>query len=135
MQQWYVKYPIEGPWYELLVIPLRFELLCSIMIPISIKVCRVHILFSAVTHPHQHLVFLINITIQIQIICCKLYIELSKWKCYTTGCEVPLTSANKKLHNFFPMCKSCKISSEKLATKWSPDNFETAYDATPSFIK
>lgn len=37
-KQWYVKYPIEGPWYELLVIPLRFELLCSIMIPISIKV-------------------------------------------------------------------------------------------------
>ncbi|PON34844.1 P-type ATPase, subfamily IV [Parasponia andersonii] len=37
-QQWYVQYPEEGPWYELLVIPLRFELLCSIMIPISIKV-------------------------------------------------------------------------------------------------
>ncbi|KAJ6845918.1 phospholipid-transporting ATPase 2 [Iris pallida] len=37
-KKWYVKYPIEGPWYELLVIPLRFELLCSIMIPISIKV-------------------------------------------------------------------------------------------------
>ncbi|KAG9439248.1 hypothetical protein H6P81_019413 [Aristolochia fimbriata] len=37
-QQWYVLYPEEGPWYELLVIPLRFELLCSIMIPISIKV-------------------------------------------------------------------------------------------------
>ncbi|KAL5151785.1 Phospholipid-transporting ATPase 2 [Glycine soja] len=35
---WYVLYPHEGPWYELLVIPLRFELLCSIMIPISIKV-------------------------------------------------------------------------------------------------
>ena len=28
----------EGPWYELLVIPLRFELLCSTIIPISIKV-------------------------------------------------------------------------------------------------
>lgn len=37
-KQWYVEYPSEGPWYELLVIPLRFELLCSIMIPISIKV-------------------------------------------------------------------------------------------------
>ncbi|KAL5861034.1 hypothetical protein ACOSQ4_002330 [Xanthoceras sorbifolium] len=37
-KQWYVMYPKEGPWYELLVIPLRFELLCSIMIPISIKV-------------------------------------------------------------------------------------------------
>ncbi|EXB44626.1 Phospholipid-transporting ATPase 2 [Morus notabilis] len=37
-KQWYVQYPEEGPWYELLVIPLRFELLCSIMIPISIKV-------------------------------------------------------------------------------------------------
>ncbi|XP_050206002.1 phospholipid-transporting ATPase 2 [Mercurialis annua] len=37
-KQWYVLYPNEGPWYELLVIPLRFELLCSIMIPISIKV-------------------------------------------------------------------------------------------------
>ncbi|KAM7490496.1 hypothetical protein LguiA_033417 [Lonicera macranthoides] len=37
-KQWYVRYPNEGPWYELLVIPLRFELLCSIMIPISIKV-------------------------------------------------------------------------------------------------
>ncbi|XP_022147926.1 phospholipid-transporting ATPase 2 [Momordica charantia] len=35
---WYVQHPDEGPWYELLVIPLRFELLCSIMIPISIKV-------------------------------------------------------------------------------------------------
>lgn len=35
---WYVEYPKEGPWYELLIIPLRFELLCSIMIPISIKV-------------------------------------------------------------------------------------------------
>ncbi|KAL6012705.1 Alanine aminotransferase 2 [Asimina triloba] len=38
IEQWYVLYPKEGPWYELLVIPLRFELLCSIMIPISIKV-------------------------------------------------------------------------------------------------
>ncbi|GKB66543.1 protein MOR1 isoform X1 [Tanacetum coccineum] len=28
----------EGPWYELLIFPFRFELLCSIMIPISIKV-------------------------------------------------------------------------------------------------
>ncbi|XP_010556845.1 PREDICTED: phospholipid-transporting ATPase 2 [Tarenaya hassleriana] len=37
-KQWYVRYPEEAPWYELLVIPLRFELLCSIMIPISIKV-------------------------------------------------------------------------------------------------
>ncbi|XP_041005255.1 phospholipid-transporting ATPase 2-like isoform X3 [Juglans microcarpa x Juglans regia] len=37
-RQWYVHYPMEGPWFELLVIPLRFELLCSIMIPISIKV-------------------------------------------------------------------------------------------------
>lgn len=37
-QLWYVQYPEEGPWYELLIIPLRFELLCSIMIPISIKV-------------------------------------------------------------------------------------------------
>ncbi|KAL0908998.1 hypothetical protein M5K25_023517 [Dendrobium thyrsiflorum] len=37
-KQWYVMYPSEGPWYELLIIPLRFELLCSIMIPISIKV-------------------------------------------------------------------------------------------------
>ncbi|WOK99539.1 phospholipid-transporting ATPase 2 [Canna indica] len=37
-KQWYAKYPEDGPWYELLVIPLRFELLCSIMIPISIKV-------------------------------------------------------------------------------------------------
>ncbi|XP_023554352.1 phospholipid-transporting ATPase 2-like isoform X1 [Cucurbita pepo subsp. pepo] len=35
---WYMQHPEEGPWYELLVIPLRFELLCSIMIPISIKV-------------------------------------------------------------------------------------------------
>lgn len=40
MQQWYVMYPQEGPWYELLIIPLRFELLCSIMIPISIKVIQ-----------------------------------------------------------------------------------------------
>ncbi|GJX60926.1 phospholipid-transporting ATPase 2 isoform X1, partial [Tanacetum coccineum] len=37
-KHWYVLYPEEGPWYELLIIPLRFELLCSIMIPISIKV-------------------------------------------------------------------------------------------------
>ncbi|XP_028807852.1 phospholipid-transporting ATPase 2 [Neltuma alba] len=37
-KQWYVLYPNEGSWFELLVIPLRFELLCSIMIPISIKV-------------------------------------------------------------------------------------------------
>ena len=37
-QQWYVQYPVDAPGYELLVIPLRFELLCSIMIPISIKV-------------------------------------------------------------------------------------------------
>ncbi|XP_021717049.1 phospholipid-transporting ATPase 2-like [Chenopodium quinoa] len=37
-KQWYVLYPKESPWYELLIIPLRFELLCSIMIPISIKV-------------------------------------------------------------------------------------------------
>ncbi|XP_021894272.1 phospholipid-transporting ATPase 2 [Carica papaya] len=37
-KQWYVLYPQKDPWYELLVIPLRFELLCSIMIPISIKV-------------------------------------------------------------------------------------------------
>ncbi|KAL8158522.1 hypothetical protein V2J09_000059 [Rumex salicifolius] len=38
MKQWYVLYPKVAPWYELLIIPLRFELLCSIMIPISIKV-------------------------------------------------------------------------------------------------
>ncbi|KAK6919100.1 P-type ATPase, N-terminal [Dillenia turbinata] len=38
IKRWYVKYPPEGQWYELLIIPLRFELLCSIMIPISIKV-------------------------------------------------------------------------------------------------
>ncbi|KAK3145027.1 hypothetical protein QOZ80_4AG0321700 [Eleusine coracana subsp. coracana] len=37
-KQWYLMYPLEGPWYVFLVIPLRFELLCSIMIPISIKV-------------------------------------------------------------------------------------------------
>ncbi|XP_048557382.1 phospholipid-transporting ATPase 2-like isoform X1 [Triticum urartu] len=35
---WYLMYPAERPWYDFLVIPLRFELLCSIMIPISIKV-------------------------------------------------------------------------------------------------
>uniref|UniRef100_A0A453BTR1 Uncharacterized protein n=1 Tax=Aegilops tauschii subsp. strangulata TaxID=200361 RepID=A0A453BTR1_AEGTS len=34
---WYLMYPAERPWYDFLVIPLRFELLCSIMIPISIK--------------------------------------------------------------------------------------------------
>jgi hypothetical protein len=40
-------YPPKGPWYEFLVIPLRFELLCSIMIPISIKVWfHVEFLFS-----------------------------------------------------------------------------------------
>ncbi|CAN6242104.1 unnamed protein product [Urochloa humidicola] len=38
LKQWYLMYPWEGPWYDFLVIPLRFELLCSIMIPISIKV-------------------------------------------------------------------------------------------------
>jgi len=34
-------YPVEGeaPWYDFSIIPLRFELLCSIMILISIKVC------------------------------------------------------------------------------------------------
>ncbi|XP_078156330.1 phospholipid-transporting ATPase 2-like [Carex rostrata] len=37
-KHWYLMYPKEGPWYKLLVIPLRFELLCSIMIPISLKV-------------------------------------------------------------------------------------------------
>lgn len=37
-KHWYLMYPAEGPWYDFLVIPLRFELLCSIMIPISIKV-------------------------------------------------------------------------------------------------
>ncbi|GLJ45840.1 hypothetical protein SUGI_0964980 [Cryptomeria japonica] len=37
-KKWYVQYQRNGPWYEFLVIPLRFELLCSIMIPISIKV-------------------------------------------------------------------------------------------------
>ncbi|TVU13805.1 hypothetical protein EJB05_37233, partial [Eragrostis curvula] len=37
-KQWYLMYPAEGPWFDFLVIPLRFELLCSIMIPISIKV-------------------------------------------------------------------------------------------------
>uniref|UniRef100_A0A0E0MF66 Phospholipid-transporting ATPase n=1 Tax=Oryza punctata TaxID=4537 RepID=A0A0E0MF66_ORYPU len=37
-KQWYVKYVDDEPWYQILVIPLRFELLCSIMIPISIKV-------------------------------------------------------------------------------------------------
>ncbi|CAL5344857.1 unnamed protein product [Camellia sinensis] len=36
-KQWYVQYPNESPWYEWVVIPLRFELLCSIMITISIK--------------------------------------------------------------------------------------------------
>ncbi|KAJ3671924.1 hypothetical protein LUZ60_008003 [Juncus effusus] len=37
-KQWYVEYSDEEPWYEFMIIPLRFELLCSIMIPISIKV-------------------------------------------------------------------------------------------------
>ncbi|AQK43110.1 Phospholipid-transporting ATPase 2 [Zea mays] len=39
LKQWYLMYPmeVEGPWYDFLIIPLRFELLCSIMIPISIK--------------------------------------------------------------------------------------------------
>ncbi|KAJ1685670.1 hypothetical protein LUZ63_017060 [Rhynchospora breviuscula] len=37
-KQWYVAYADEDPWYEFIIIPLRFELLCSIMIPISIKV-------------------------------------------------------------------------------------------------
>uniref|UniRef100_A0A0D9XRT0 Phospholipid-transporting ATPase n=1 Tax=Leersia perrieri TaxID=77586 RepID=A0A0D9XRT0_9ORYZ len=37
-KQWYVKYDDDEPWYQICVIPLRFELLCSIMIPISIKV-------------------------------------------------------------------------------------------------
>lgn len=37
-KKWYVNYPRKAPWFEILVIPLRFELLCSIMIPISIKV-------------------------------------------------------------------------------------------------
>jgi hypothetical protein len=37
-QMWYLKYSKTSPWYEFLVIPLRFELLCSIMIPISVKV-------------------------------------------------------------------------------------------------
>ncbi|KAG8063923.1 hypothetical protein GUJ93_ZPchr0004g40384 [Zizania palustris] len=38
LKQWYLLYPAEGSWYDVLIIPLRFELLCSIMIPISIKV-------------------------------------------------------------------------------------------------
>uniref|UniRef100_A0A0A9CTB8 Similar to haloacid dehalogenase-like hydrolase family protein n=1 Tax=Arundo donax TaxID=35708 RepID=A0A0A9CTB8_ARUDO len=38
LKQWYLMYPVEGPWYDFLVIPLRFKLLCSIIIPISIKV-------------------------------------------------------------------------------------------------
>ncbi|KAL6657682.1 hypothetical protein ACP70R_005462 [Stipagrostis hirtigluma subsp. patula] len=37
-KQWYVKYDNDEPWYQIFIIPLRFELLCSIMIPISIKV-------------------------------------------------------------------------------------------------
>lgn len=37
-KKWYVSYPHRAPWFEFLVIPLRFQLLCSIMIPISIKV-------------------------------------------------------------------------------------------------
>jgi len=37
-KMWYLKYSKTSPWYEFLVIPLRFELLCSIMIPISVKV-------------------------------------------------------------------------------------------------
>lgn len=53
LQQWYVQYPNEGPWYELLVIPLRFELLCSIMIPISIKVI-LYMLFYVFTSLHCH---------------------------------------------------------------------------------
>jgi len=48
-KQWYVKYDDNEPWYQILVIPLRFELLCSIMIPISIKVCLrllIHMIFE-----------------------------------------------------------------------------------------
>lgn len=37
-KMWFLKYPKFSPWFDFLVIPLRFELLCSIMIPISIKV-------------------------------------------------------------------------------------------------
>lgn len=35
---WYVSYGGNGPWYEFLIIPLRFLLLNSTMIPISLKV-------------------------------------------------------------------------------------------------
>jgi len=48
-KQWYVKYDDNEPRYQILVIPLRFELLCSIMIPISIKVCLrllIHMIFE-----------------------------------------------------------------------------------------
>ncbi len=34
---WYLNYNVQ-PWYEILVIPLRFLLLNSMMIPISLKV-------------------------------------------------------------------------------------------------
>eukprot|EP00249_Psilotum_nudum_P019167 c27124_g1_i1 orf=428-3133(+) len=37
-KKWYLQVPKKEPWFEFLIIPLRFELLCSIMIPISIKV-------------------------------------------------------------------------------------------------
>lgn len=35
---WYLRFPKKSEWYNFFVIPLRFELLCSIMIPISVKV-------------------------------------------------------------------------------------------------
>ncbi|XP_024378284.1 phospholipid-transporting ATPase 2 isoform X3 [Physcomitrium patens] len=35
---WYLRFPKKSEWYDFIVIPLRFELLCSIMIPISVKV-------------------------------------------------------------------------------------------------
>eukprot|EP00899_Mesostigma_viride_P002357 jgi/Mesvir1/12121/Mv00382-RA.2 len=38
VQIYYLQYPSEDEWYEPVIIPLRFELLCSIMIPISLKV-------------------------------------------------------------------------------------------------
>lgn len=38
LQLWYLKYPRRERWFDFSVIPLRFELLSSIMIPISLKV-------------------------------------------------------------------------------------------------
>lgn len=63
LQLWYLEYPRRERWFDFSVIPLRFELLSSIMIPISLKV---GLLFRSARWPFFHFYLFPNLTLELR---------------------------------------------------------------------